>query len=127
MKVVVAGTFDVLHPGHIYLFEKAAELGDVYVIIARDCNINKTTVFNEDERLKMVSSLKPVKKAILGDKNNFFKPIEEICPDILFLGPDQDEKWVRSEIKKRNLNIIIKKLPKRLPYSSTEMRNRLQS
>lgn len=126
MKVVVAGKFDVLHPGHLYLFEKAAECGNVYAIVARDCNIkNKITVFNENERLKMVKSLKSVKKAMLGDKNDFFKPIEKISPDIIFLGPDQDEEWVKSEIKKRNLDIEVKKLPKRLPYSSTEIRTRL--
>ena len=101
MNVVVAGTFDILHPGHVYLFEEAADLGDVYVIIARDSNVTKKTVFNEKERLKMVESLKPVKKAVLGDENDFFKPIEEIGPDIIFLGPDQDEEWVLSEIKKR--------------------------
>lgn len=126
MNVVVAGTFDVLHPGHLHLFEEAAKLGDVFVIIARDCNVNgKKIVFTEEERLKMVQSLKPVKKAILGDKNDFFKPIEEISPDVIFLGPDQDEEWVRSEIKKRGLSIEVKRLAERLPYSSSEIRNRI--
>lgn len=127
MKVVTAGTFDILHPGHLYLFEEAAKLGDVYVIIARDCNINKRNiVFTEEERLHIVQSLKPIKKVVLGDKNDFFKPIEEISPDLIFLGPDQDEEWVRSEIKKRNLNIRVKRLPERLPYSSSEIRNRIK-
>lgn len=127
MKVVVAGKFDILHPGHLHLFEEAAKLGDVYVIIARDCNIDKgNTVFTEEERLYMVQSLKPVKKAVLGDKNDFFKPVEEISPDLIFLGPDQDEEWVRSEIKKRTLNMKVKRLPERLPYSSSEIRNRIR-
>jgi len=126
MKVVVAGTFDVLHPGHVHLLEKAAELGDVFVIIARDCNIrNKRRIFTEEERMKMVASLKPVKKALLGDEHDFFKPIEEISPDYIFLGPDQDEKWARSEIKRRGLTIRVKRLPKRLPYSSSEIRRKL--
>jgi FAD synthetase len=126
MNVVVAGTFDILHPGHLYLFEEAANLGDVYVIIARDSNVTKKTVFTEKERLKMVASLKTVKKAVLGDENDFFKPIEKLSPDIIFLGPDQDEEWVTSEIKKRGLTIAVKKLPERLPYSSTEIRKRLK-
>lgn len=124
--MIVAGTFDVLHPGHMYLFEEAAALGDLYVIIARDCNINKKRIiFNEEERLKMVQSLKPVKRAILGDEKDFFRPIEDISPNYLFLGPDQDYEWVKSQIKKRNLTIKVKQLPKRLPYSSTEIRNRI--
>ncbi|MBU7012816.1 MAG: adenylyltransferase/cytidyltransferase family protein [Theionarchaea archaeon] len=130
MNVVVAGTFDVLHPGHLYLLEEAAKLGDVYVIIARDCNIRTTKkekkiVFTEDERLRMMQGLKPVKKAILGDKNDFFNPIEEISPDYILLGPDQDEEWVRSEVEKRDLDTEVKRLPERLPYSSSEIRHRL--
>jgi FAD synthetase len=126
MIVVVAGTFDVLHPGHIYLFEEAASLGDLYVIVARDRNINKERIiFNEEERLKMVQSLKPVTKAILGDEKDFFRPIEDISPDYLFLGPDQDYEWVKLQIKKRNLTIKVKQLTERLPYSSSEIRNRI--
>lgn len=126
MIVIVAGTFDVLHPGHMYLFEEAAALGDLYVIIARDRNISKEKIiFNEKERLKMVQSLKPVTKAILGDEKDFFRLIEDISPDYLFLGPDQDYEWVKSQIKKRNLTIKVKQLTERLPYSSTEIRNRI--
>jgi len=127
MKVVVAGTFDILHPGHLYLFEAAAALGDLYVIIARDENIDdsKKRVFTESERLSLIQSLKPVKKAVLGDKNDFFSPIEAIRPDIIFLGPDQDEAWVRSEIERRNLSISVRRLPERLPYSSTEIKKRI--
>ncbi|MBU7016568.1 MAG: adenylyltransferase/cytidyltransferase family protein [Theionarchaea archaeon] len=126
MKVVVAGTFDILHPGHLHLLEKAAQLGDVYVIVARDCNINKDKkVFTEDERLRMIESLKMVKKAVLGDKNDYFKPIIDIDPDYIFLGPDQDEEWVKSEVGKRGLSTKVRRLPERLPYSSSEIRNRL--
>lgn len=129
MNVVVAGTFDVLHPGHLYLFEEAAKLGDLYVIIARDCNIQnkKRIIFTAEERLRMVQSLKPVKKAVLGDENDFFKPVEEINPDYIFLGPDQDEEWVRSEIKRRGLHIEVRRLPERLPYSSSEIKKRMDS
>jgi FAD synthetase len=127
MKVVVAGTFDILHPGHLYLFEAAAALGDLYVIIARDETIvnTKKRIFTERERLHIIESLKPVKEALLGDKKDFFSPIETIDPDIIFLGPDQDETWVRSEIEKRNLSITVKRLPKRLSYSSTEIKRRI--
>ncbi|MHA1472399.1 MAG: adenylyltransferase/cytidyltransferase family protein, partial [Promethearchaeota archaeon] len=35
---MVAGTFDILHPGHLYLINEAAKMGDVYVIVATDKN-----------------------------------------------------------------------------------------
>jgi len=37
-KVLVAGTFDILHPGHIFLINEAAKLGEVHVIVATDKN-----------------------------------------------------------------------------------------
>ena len=96
------------------------------MIVARDCNINKDKkVFTEEERLHIIESLKMVKKAVLGDKDDFFKPIIDIDPDYIFLGPDQDEEWVKSEIEKRGLSIEVRRLPERLPYSSSEIRNRL--
>ena len=40
-KVLIAGTFDILHPGHTFLINEAAKLGDVYVIVATDINRTK--------------------------------------------------------------------------------------
>jgi len=130
MKVLVAGTFDILHPGHIYLLEEAAKLGDVYVIVARDRNVEKLKgrlpVFNERERMKIVESLRFVKKAVLGDTGDFFRAVVEIDPDIIFLGPDQEEKWVETEIKIRGLKAKILRLERKLGnYSSTKAKENL--
>ena len=40
-RVLVTGVFDIIHPGHLFLFEKAAELGDVIAIVAADENAKK--------------------------------------------------------------------------------------
>jgi len=121
--VLVAGTFDILHPGHIYLFKEASKYGDVHVIVARDENVRrikgKKTVFDENERKLIVESLKMVKKAYLGDPNDLFKKVEAIGPDIIFLGPDQDDSWIRERMKQLNMHIDIIQLEKRLNYSSS--------
>jgi len=123
MKVLVAGTFDIIHPGHIYLFNEAKKYGDIYAIIARDENVRKfkgkKTVFNENERKLLVESLKMVKEAHLGDANDLFKKVNEINPDIIFLGPDQDDEWIRKRIMELNLDIDIIQLEKRIEYSSS--------
>ena len=63
-KVFVSGCFDVLHSGHIRFFEEASQYGDLYVSIGSDETIkklkNRETLYNEDERLYMVSSIKYV-------------------------------------------------------------------
>lgn len=97
--------------------------GDIYAIIARDENVRKfkgkKTVFNENERKLLVESLKMVKEAHLGDTNDLFKKVNEINPDIIFLGPDQDDEWIRNRLMELNLDIDIIQLEKRIEYSSS--------
>ena len=123
MKVLVAGTFDIIHPGHIYLLTEASKLGDVTAIIARDENVKrikgKQTVFTEDERRLIVGSLKMVDQAVLGDPTDFFTKVKEIRPDIILLGPDQGDSWLRERIEQEQLDIDVRRLPSRIDYSST--------
>ena len=36
-RIVATGTFDILHPGHVYYLEQSRALGDeLHVIVARD-------------------------------------------------------------------------------------------
>jgi FAD synthetase len=123
MKVIVAGTFDIIHPGHIYFLREASQYGDLYVIIARDTNVKKIKgkkpIFDENERRLIIENMKVVKKTYLGDTDDFFKAIEEIDPDIIFLGSDQDRDWVKKEIEKRELDARIIQLDKRKKYSSS--------
>ena len=94
MRVLVTGCFDLIHPGHIYLFQKAAELGDVYVILARDSTIkkwkNQVPTIPELQRLEVVQAIKYVKFATLGNENNnFMEKALNLKPDIILLGPNQ--------------------------------------
>ena len=91
-RVVATGTFDILHPGHIYYMEKSRALGDeLHVIVARDVNVRHkpAPVVPEEQRLSMIQSLAVVDHARLGDSEDMFRPIEEINPDIITLGFNQ--------------------------------------
>ena len=111
-KVFVAGTFDILHPGHIYLLKKAWELGEVHVVVARDKNVMKfkgrKPIIPERQRLEMIRNIKWVDHAYLGDEDDIIKAIERIRPDIILLGPDQpiDEKRLANMLKERGLHDI---------------------
>lgn len=101
-KVVATGTFDILHPGHLYYLEESRKLGDeLHVIVARDQNVRHKPipVIPEDQRLKMVSALKIVDRARLGDPDDMMRPIAEIRPDIITLGFNQH--FMEAEIQKR--------------------------
>jgi FAD synthetase len=92
IRVVATGTFDILHPGHLWYLKESAQLGDeLYVIIARDANIRHKPrpVIPEEQRRCMVEALRPVTKAILGDLTDMYRPIRELNPDIITLGCNQ--------------------------------------
>ncbi|MFX1257744.1 MAG: adenylyltransferase/cytidyltransferase family protein [Promethearchaeota archaeon] len=117
-KVLIAGTFDILHPGHIFLINEAAKLGEVYIIVATDKNRKRFSgelpIIPEEQRLEMMKSLKNVKEAKLGSKDiNTLSIISEINPDIILLGPNQevDINNLKKALKEKSLSRIkIKKL-----------------
>lgn len=128
MKVLIAGNFDVIHPGHIYFITEASKLGKVTVVVARDETIKKfkgrAPIFDENERKLILENLKMVEKVILGNQKDFFAPVLNENPDIIFLGPDQYSSWIEERISKSGLNTKIMRLDKRLPYSSSELKKR---
>ncbi|HOB59696.1 MAG TPA: FAD synthase [Methanoregulaceae archaeon] len=113
MKTVVAtGTFDLLHPGHLYYLEESRRLGDeLYVIIARDANVRHKPrpVIPEDQRMKMVGALKPVDHAVLGDLHDMFRPIREIQPAIITIGFNQhfDEAKLVADLRSRGIGSAV--------------------
>ena len=68
--IVVSGYFNPLHKGHLELFNKSKEFGDyLFVIVNSDLQreLKGSKEFQtEDERLEIVSSLKPVSQAIIS-------------------------------------------------------------
>ncbi|MFO8018268.1 MAG: adenylyltransferase/cytidyltransferase family protein [Promethearchaeia archaeon] len=100
---MVAGTFDIIHPGHIFLINEAAKLGNVFVVVATDKNAKRFKgqgpIIPEDQRLEVVRAIKNVKKAVLGTrKSDTLKTVEDLNPDIIMLGPDQ--KFILEKLKK---------------------------
>lgn len=133
-RVLIAGSFEFLHPGHLALFKEAWSIGEVYVIVSRDRNFEKfkdrKPVFNEEERLEIIKSIKFVSHAVLGDETDFLKPVENIKPDYILLGPDQ---WIEPEQLSRLLevrgikDIKVLRLEKRIgSWSSTSTYTKLK-
>jgi len=116
-RVVATGTFDILHPGHIFYLEESRKLGDeLWVIVARDANVKHkpTPIIPEEQRCRMVASLKPVDHARLGDLTDMYRPIEELQPDIITIGYNQhfDEEGLRKALLSRNIPAKIVRIGK---------------
>jgi len=104
-KVLVAGTFDFLHPGHIDFFCQARRRGNcLIVVVSRDSNAlmikGKKPYFSQKERLALVASIGIVDKAVLGDNKDFFAAVRKEKPDAIVLGYDQwaVEKKIREAL-----------------------------
>jgi len=94
IKVMVFGTFDIIHKGHIHMFREAKEYGDVLIVVmARDKTIlkvkRKKPQNHEMTRKNNIEKLKMADKVILGDLNDKYKRIREEKPNIIALGYDQ--------------------------------------
>ena len=104
-KVMVFGAFDGLHPGHLDFFKQAKKYGDFLVVsVGRNVNVKKIKgkepLFDEEERLELVSNLKIVDKAVLGAVHEFIEHIKMEAPDIICLGYDQ---WAKEDEVKKEL------------------------
>ncbi len=111
-RVVATGTFDILHPGHIYYLEESRKLGDeLHVIVARDANVRHKPrpVIGEAQRLRVIQSLRVVDHARLGDPTDMFRPIEEIDPAMITLGFNQhfSEEQLRASLKERGIRAEV--------------------
>jgi len=131
-KVMVGGTFTILHEGHLYLLEKAKSFGDyLIVVIASDKTVIRTKgmlIFNAKERQRIVGSLKCVNKAIIGNEDDFFKVVEQEKPDIIVLGYDQkmDENWIRERADKIGMKIKIIRVKEEIKgYKTSEIINKI--
>lgn len=93
-KVIIFGTFDGLHKGHIHFIQESQKLGkELKIIVARDQNVknikNKHPILTEKERLNSVQKAFSFAKVELGDLVDFYRPIQEYQPDVIALGYDQ--------------------------------------
>ena len=110
-KVLVAGTFDFLHPGHLNFISQARAHGDYLVaVVARDETVEKIKgtkpYFNELERFSLIGALKGVDKAVLGNEGDLFTIVKKLKPDVIVLGYDQwpGEKLLRSKLDENGLS-----------------------
>jgi FAD synthetase len=115
---MATGVFDIIHLGHLHYLEESKRLGDeLVVVVATDNTVRKRKhepITPEKMRLELVSSLKPVDKAVLGKEGgDIFEIVREVRPDVITLGYDQpfDEKALEQELAKRGMKVKVVRMP----------------
>ncbi len=137
-SVLVFGTFDVLHLGHVFYLNEAKSLGDkLIVIVARDKTVKKLKkqqpLNSEQQRMDFVKKIPIVDKVFLGKDffSDKFEIIEKIKPQIIAFGYDHphNEKEIKKELEKRGLNCKIKRMKAHHPekYKSSKIKEKIFS
>jgi FAD synthetase len=130
-RIMLFGTFDGLHKGHLDLFKQAQRLSrDSFLIIsvARDKNVKrikgKLPLFDEEKRLKELKKIKIIDKVLLANIKNYFSHIKKEKPDIIALGYDQKAYVgeLKGDIKKYKMPIKLVRLK---PFKETIYKSHL--
>jgi cytidyltransferase-like protein len=124
--VFIGGGFEVIHYGHVYTISKARSLGDALVVsVARDSTIRRRKkrepLIGEQDRVKLLSSLREVDAAILGVEGDIYVTLQKVGPDVVALGNDQYhlEDEVRAEAEKRGMKVKVVRLDSPYPKIKT--------
>jgi D-beta-D-heptose 7-phosphate kinase/D-beta-D-heptose 1-phosphate adenosyltransferase len=92
--VFTNGCYDILHPGHIRLLERARSLGDLLILaLNTDASVARLKgptrpLIPENERARMTLALEAVDAVSFFDEDTPRELIAEVLPDILIKGAD---------------------------------------
>lgn len=124
-RIMVFGTFDVLHKGHMHFFKQARTLAKnpfLIVSIARDRNVarikNRKPLRTEIQRKKDVEATALADKVILGAQRKYLAHIVKERPAIIALGYDQSAytENLRDNLLKKGLDAKIVVLKPHKPH-----------
>lgn len=109
--VLTGGVFDILHIGHVLTIQKAAEQGDLLVVVVTtNERVEKVKgrkpVHDAEYRRAMVFALKGVDLAIVG-ADDVMKTFERVKPGIVVFGYDQKPFALPAPTKTVHLKDIV--------------------
>lgn len=130
--VFTNGCFDILHPGHIRMLEKARSLGDVLVVgINSDPSVqeikgSQRPLIPQDERAELLAALAAVDFVTVFDEATPRELIAEILPAVLVKGSDwgPDEIVGRAEVEAAGGEVVSISLEP--GYSTTKLIERIR-
>ncbi len=127
LKVVFTnGCYDVLHPGHIRLLERARSLGDLLILaLNTDASVQRLKgptrpLICETERARLAAALEAVDAVTFFDEDTPRELIAAVLPDVLIKGAD----WAhfiagREEVEAAGGQVLA--LPLEPGYSTTNI------
>lgn len=122
--VFTNGCYDVLHPGHIRLLEKARSLGDILILaLNTDAGVQRLKgptrpLISQDDRAQLAAALASVDAVTFFDEDTPRELIAQVLPDILVKGADWSHFIAgREEVEAAGGKVLA--LPLEPGYSTT--------
>ena len=121
-KGIIAGNFDVLHPGYIKMFNYMAKRVDrVIVLLHSDPSVERPEklkpILSYEERKEMLLSLEAVDEVFLYlTENSLVDLIKAVDPDYRFMGED----YIGKRFTGDELEIPIKWIKRDHGWSTTK-------
>ena len=95
---IIAGNFDVIHPGYIRLFKECSENCDTFIVcLQMDPTIERPEklkpILSVDERLEILEGIKYIDSVwTYNTEKDLYGVLKCIKPDIRFMGDDYKDK-----------------------------------
>jgi glycerol-3-phosphate cytidylyltransferase len=127
IKGIIAGSFDIIHPGYIKMFEDAKENCDILVIALHvDPTIERPEkikpILDYFDRFKILNSIKYIDQIFpYSTEKDLIEVLKISKPDIRFLGDDYFGKSYTG----KDLNIPIYYLDRSHKWSTTLFKNKI--
>lgn len=125
VTVFTNGCFDLLHPGHVDLLERARALGDRLVVgLNSDASVRRLKgehkpYVNQDDRRRMLLALRSVDEVIIFDEETPLELIKRIEPDVLVKGGDWPVERIVGALEVQARGGRVLSLPLKPGYSTT--------
>lgn len=115
--ILIGGTFDVFHIGHVKFLEKAKKLGGILVVgvtadhLVRNRKGGERPYMNEIERADLISRLRCVDYVFISQQADWLEAgyLKKLNPDIFVIGKDAETQERNREIRK-NLRLHFPQL-----------------
>ncbi|HXW18099.1 MAG TPA: D-glycero-beta-D-manno-heptose 1-phosphate adenylyltransferase [Candidatus Acidoferrales bacterium] len=130
--VFTNGCFDLLHPGHIRLLERARALGDALIVaINSDASVRGNKGANrpivpQNERAEVLAALEAVDYVTIFDEATPGEIVAAIVPNILVKGSDWGPNEIvgREEVEAAGGRVVL--MPLEPGYSTTGLIERVR-
>ncbi len=121
---IIAGNFDIIHPGYVAMFKECKDNCDKFVVLLHsDPSIERPEklkpILSTEERVEMLKCFRQIDEVhTYNTEAELYELIKEVNPDVRFLGEDYKDK----DYTGKDLNIPVHWIGRDHGWSTTKFK-----